>query len=103
MKDFIVAREYVHEASIGNEVVIDEAISSVEGFLSKNMKEKTIEGYRLLYINNLGKAERKLIKESFSEVTKNVYPFLYIAVQFFDKEGEESILSFIREKGFVEI
>lgn len=103
MKDFIIAREYIHKKSIGKEVDIDNAILSVRNYLSNSLKEKTIEGYRLLYINSLDKAERKLVKESFYAMTQHVYPFLYLAVQFYDKEGNKSILDFLQKRGFLEI
>lgn len=102
-KEFIVAKEYIHETSIGKEPEIDLIIAKVVGHLRERRKMNKIEGFSVLFINRKEKAKKKLIFSDYERITEGVYPFLYTAIQFFDKEGDVECKQFLSDNGFVQI
>lgn len=102
-KEFLVAKEYIHKESVGNEVKIKNIGYPIINLLEKKLEEKKLQGFEVFFINREEKARKKLIFSNYKKETKDVYPFLYIAVQFFDAEGDEQIEAFLLKNGCIPI
>jgi hypothetical protein len=102
-EEFIIAREYIHKESIGNEQEIRNKAFPLTSFLEKHFKKKTIDGCSAPIVRSEEKARHKRILSNYKKDTNNIYPFLYIAVQFFDAVGDQQIEAFLLENGCVPI
>jgi hypothetical protein len=101
---FNAAKKYVHKNSIGNELEMRaKACEVVMPYLTGQYNNKIIDGVRILYIDSRETANYKLIFANYEKVTLDVYPFLYVAIQFFDASGNAEIEQFMLEHGFVPI
>lgn len=98
-EEFIIAREYIHTESIGNEQEIRNKALPLISFLEEHFKNKTIDGCSATLVRSEEKAREKLIFSNYKKETKDVYPFLYITVQFFDEEGDQQIEAFLSNNG----
>jgi hypothetical protein len=98
-KEFLVAKEYIHKESVGNEVKIKNIGYPIINLLEKKLEEKKLEGFEVFFINREEKARKKLIFSNYKKETKVFYPFFYIAVQFVDVEGDQKIETFLLNNG----
>jgi hypothetical protein len=102
-EEFIIAREYIHKESIGNEQKIRTKALPLTSFLEEHFKKKTIDGCSATLVRSKEKARKKLIFSNYKKETNDIYPFLYIAVQFFDTTEKELIEAFLLKNGCVSI
>jgi hypothetical protein len=99
MTELTTAKDYIHISSIGNLQDCKKFAGEAKKYLLEMYNKKKLHGIGLRIIKNIEMKNGYFIYHDLSEITKDKYPYIFLAVQHPEVEDMD-ISKWIEDRGF---